>query len=154
MDDVVILSCTLQSCILPVSRSIVDYKVNDFKRISKAEDEGSPWGGAFGTTLLDVSNRNSSLWDVHSAESWVLYDLINSSGESLPMWPRILRTLRSFWSGLASQPLIGRPSNSELRSGGFLRVRLGDVFDNQRYKVLRKLGYGQYSTVWLARDDR
>jgi hypothetical protein len=71
------------------------------------------------------------------------------------MRPEILRTLRSFWSGLlASQPPIGRPSNSELRSGGFLRVRLGDLFDNQQYKVLRKLGYGQYSTVWLARDER
>ena len=71
------------------------------------------------------------------------------------MWPGMLRTLRSSWSGLlASQPPIGRPSNSELHSGGFLRVRLGDLFDNQRYKILRKLGYGQYSTVWLARDDR
>ena len=71
------------------------------------------------------------------------------------MWPGMVRTLRSFWSGLlASQPPIGRPSDSELHSGGFLRVRLGDLFDNQRYKVLRKLGYGQYSTVWLARDDR
>lgn len=32
-------------------------------------------------------------------------------------------------------------------------MHLGDVF-NDRYMVVRKLGYGQYSTVWLARDLR
>lgn len=34
----------------------------------------------------------------------------------------------------------------------YLKVRLGDRFDNERFTVLRKLGYGQYSTVWLAND--
>jgi serine/threonine-protein kinase SRPK3 len=33
-------------------------------------------------------------------------------------------------------------------------VRIGDVFNNGKYRVLRKLGYGIYSTVWLARDLR
>jgi serine/threonine-protein kinase SRPK3 len=72
-----------------------------------------------------------------------------------PLWPGMLRTIRSFGAGLLpSQPPIRRRCNGESRRGGFLRVLLGDLFDNQRYKVLRKLGYGQYSTVWLARDDR
>ena len=35
--------------------------------------------------------------------------------------------------------------------GGYHPVHLGNVFNNQ-YKVLRKLGEGSYSTVWLARD--
>ena len=35
--------------------------------------------------------------------------------------------------------------------GGYHPVHLGDVFNNQ-YKVLRKLGEGSYSTVWLAWD--
>jgi hypothetical protein len=30
-------------------------------------------------------------------------------------------------------------------------VRLGDVF-NSRYKVVAKLGWGVYSTVWLCRN--
>ncbi|QSS62287.1 serine kinase [Histoplasma capsulatum] len=38
--------------------------------------------------------------------------------------------------------------------GGFHRVALGDTFDDGRYRILRKLGYGQYSTVWLARDSK
>jgi hypothetical protein len=36
--------------------------------------------------------------------------------------------------------------------GGFHRVSLSDTFNSGRYAVLRKLGYGLYSTVWLARD--
>lgn len=38
--------------------------------------------------------------------------------------------------------------------GGFHPVVLGDVFHNGQYKVIRKLGEGSYSTVWLARDLR
>ncbi|OBT71805.1 hypothetical protein VF21_09380 [Pseudogymnoascus sp. 05NY08] len=36
--------------------------------------------------------------------------------------------------------------------GGYHPVHLGDVFNDGRYKVIRKLGEGAYSTVWLARD--
>lgn len=36
--------------------------------------------------------------------------------------------------------------------GGFHPVRLGEVYGSH-YKVLRKLGYGSYSTVWLVRSE-
>ncbi|CAE6428952.1 unnamed protein product [Rhizoctonia solani] len=35
--------------------------------------------------------------------------------------------------------------------GGYLRVRIGDRFAH-RYRVARKLGWGHFSTVWLAHD--
>ncbi len=35
--------------------------------------------------------------------------------------------------------------------GGFHPVHLGDVYDS-RYRVVHKLGFGGYSTVWLVRD--
>ncbi|CAK1361676.1 unnamed protein product [Cercospora beticola] len=35
----------------------------------------------------------------------------------------------------------------------YLPVRIGDVYGT-RYRVAAKLGYGAYSTVWLARDER
>ena len=38
------------------------------------------------------------------------------------------------------------------RPGGYHPVKLGDVFDGGRFSVVRKLGWGQYSTVWLAKD--
>lgn len=37
------------------------------------------------------------------------------------------------------------------RLGGFHPVYIGDAYHN-KYKVLNKIGYGLYSTVWLARD--
>lgn len=40
----------------------------------------------------------------------------------------------------------------DYRPGGYHPVLLGDMFNNGQYKVLRKLGEGSYSTVWLARD--
>lgn len=36
--------------------------------------------------------------------------------------------------------------------GGYHPVAIGDVFHNSRYLVLRKLGWGHFSTVWLAKD--
>lgn len=41
----------------------------------------------------------------------------------------------------------------EYRTGGFHPVHIGDVFAKEGYRVLHKLGYGGFSTVWLARDD-
>ena len=35
--------------------------------------------------------------------------------------------------------------------GGYCPVILGQTF-RDRYRVLRKLGWGMYSTVWLAKD--
>ena len=32
-------------------------------------------------------------------------------------------------------------------------VKIGEVY-NGRYRIIAKLGYGAYSTVWLARDER
>ena len=38
--------------------------------------------------------------------------------------------------------------------GGYHPVHLGDTFHNGTYEVVHKLGYGQYSTVWLVKDRK
>ncbi|KAL5557349.1 hypothetical protein UlMin_039585 [Ulmus minor] len=38
------------------------------------------------------------------------------------------------------------------RKGGYHAVRVGDQFNAGRYVAQRKLGWGQFSTVWLAYD--
>ena len=38
--------------------------------------------------------------------------------------------------------------------GGYHPISIGDTFDQGRYRILHKLGFGGSSTVWLARDHR
>ena len=43
---------------------------------------------------------------------------------------------------------------SKYRPGGFHPVCLGDTFQNGRYEIYHKLGWGGFSTVWLAKDNK
>ena len=36
--------------------------------------------------------------------------------------------------------------------GGYHPVKVGEKFNGNRYTVLRKLGWGHFSTVWLVFD--
>ena len=38
--------------------------------------------------------------------------------------------------------------------GGFHPILIGDTFQDGRCEVIHKLGYGGYSTIWLARDNK
>ena len=38
--------------------------------------------------------------------------------------------------------------------GGFHPTCIGDEFNDGRYKIRMKLGWGGFSTVWLAADRR
>lgn len=40
----------------------------------------------------------------------------------------------------------------DYRIGGYHPVRIGDTFNDGRYRVLQKLGWGHFSTVWLCYD--
>ncbi|KAI1167962.1 kinase-like protein [Nemania serpens] len=41
----------------------------------------------------------------------------------------------------------------QYRPGGFHPILLGDVFKNGRYKVIQKIGWGGFATIWVARDQ-
>ncbi|KAL7269012.1 serine/threonine protein kinase, CMGC [Rhizina undulata] len=38
--------------------------------------------------------------------------------------------------------------------GGYHPVTVGEIFKNGRYEVIRKLGWGHFSTVWLSKDNQ
>lgn len=48
--------------------------------------------------------------------------------------------------------LWGEEKLSRYKPGGYHPVHLGDLFKDGRYKIINKLGFGGFSTVWLARD--
>ncbi|KAI8626873.1 kinase-like domain-containing protein [Xylariaceae sp. FL1651] len=61
-----------------------------------------------------------------------------------------------------SIPSMFRPSHTcdidaepfhRYRPGGYHPILLGDLFKNQRYKVIQKIGWGGNSTTWVARDQ-
>jgi len=41
----------------------------------------------------------------------------------------------------------------DYQPGGYHPISIGDTFDQGRYRILHKLGFGGSSTVWLARDQ-
>jgi hypothetical protein len=52
----------------------------------------------------------------------------------------------------SSNLLYTQERMSRYRRGGYHPVNLGDTFKDGRYKLYHKLGWGGYSTVWLASD--
>ena len=42
----------------------------------------------------------------------------------------------------------------DYRPGGYHPISIGDTFDQGRYRILHKLGFGGSSTVWLVRDQQ
>ncbi|KAI1400977.1 kinase-like protein [Hypoxylon fuscum] len=80
---------------------------------------------------------------------------MSSVARVLAQAPRALR--RSFNSLLSRAQTRGPRGICEENLkryclGGYHPVHIGDEFHGGRYKVITKLGYGVYSTVWLARN--
>ena len=76
-------------------------------------------------------------------------------GAKTPLHPAFMRnalvtkaTLRSFalsWVNRYTE------DPAKYKEGGYCRVQCGDVL-NQRYRLLSKLGWGEFSVVWLAKN--
>jgi hypothetical protein len=58
-------------------------------------------------------------------------------------------------SGIDEQPSEASEEEDleDYCKGGYHPVEPGQLYKNGRYVVVRKLGWGHFSTVWLARDN-
>ena len=52
----------------------------------------------------------------------------------------------AFYCEVDAEPL------ERYRKGGYHPTHLGDHFKDGRYRIIHKLGWGAYATVWLAED--
>lgn len=104
---------------------------------------------SFTTECISLLNSDMTL---HMEYDNADYDDDNDQ-ESL-LAPNTRATLSSQAEMVAFDPKA-EECVSEYRIGGYHPVKIGDqyVSGNSRYQVLRKLGWGHFSTVWLCIDN-
>ncbi|KDQ06509.1 hypothetical protein BOTBODRAFT_121406 [Botryobasidium botryosum FD-172 SS1] len=77
------------------------------------------------------------------------------------MFPRIKSKLAGLLPGTTTSASVDPDIPSalqreeplvEYRPGGYHPINVGDLF-KRRYRVIRKLGWGNASTIWLAEDS-
>lgn len=51
-------------------------------------------------------------------------------------------------------PEVDLEDFEEYTPGGYHPITIGDAFQDGRYQVIHKLGFGGYSTIWLAQDHK
>lgn len=66
-----------------------------------------------------------------------------------PLAPRVFSNKN--YERISPEQKIEEESYSDYLAARYYPVRIGEVFAS-RYQVVGKLGYGAFSTVWLARD--
>ena len=103
---------------------------------------------------MDDQNRGCSTWQMFLTSTFLKH---------FSRSPSLAR--RNFYRYIAVNSAPSRPSGpiyewqervenlEEYRAGGYHPIQLGDEFSRGRYRIIGKLGYGGYSTVWLARDS-
>ncbi|KAF8741613.1 kinase-like protein, partial [Rhizoctonia solani] len=85
--------------------------------------------------------------------------LVYSNARAVPI-PVPASSYASSSSGIQSAPtremdmreLDKEEDLLDYADGGYLPVHIGDTFKEGRYLIVRKLGWGHFSTVWLAKD--
>ena len=102
----------------------------------------------------------SSLTIIHGNETMAN---TTAPSRSLPVPP--VHTRSAFSSGLTLSASESSSSDDEIENapdeedsedyckGGYHPVHVGEQYKDGRYTVIRKLGWGHFSTVWLSRDN-
>lgn len=105
-------------------------------------------------TPLDLKNENApkSKGDDHSCESKGSNLGVSAAAHDNSGSSREYLETPEFDSGI-SEHSCDEEDVSDYKKGGYHPVQPGEKYKNGRYTVMRKLGWGHFSTVWLAQDN-
>ena len=107
-----------------------------------------------GTNTSAMLNIMNSPWPAISS----IFSL-QSKDEFICIHKNLARCFPSFTTAVDIAVVTVPPSyrspeeDSEDGGGAKCRVRIGDTVGNGRLQILGKLGWGQFSTVWFAKDN-
>ncbi|KAN0068701.1 Protein kinase-like domain containing protein [Elaphomyces granulatus] len=100
-----------------------------------------------------VTNENTSLPDSSTG---------STSSQSIPVAPHLANQKAAYGIPLSrsssssgddpAETTADEEDSEDYCKGGYHPVHVGEAYNNGRYVVVRKLGWGHFSTVWLSRD--
>ncbi|KAI5310032.1 serine/threonine protein kinase, CMGC group [Ascosphaera atra] len=104
-------------------------------------------------SLSTASSNTSPVSSSTAAASATTSTSATVAAEHSP--PRLPSTSSSSSSSAEEPEMTADEEDSEdYCKGGYHPVHVGETYKNGRYVVLRKLGWGHFSTVWLSRDNQ
>lgn len=105
-----------------------------------------PAGRPGAYTFTPPANREAQLAVLPNTGSAQRSYQLNNQPSSQPDWQRV--NVDETASEASEEEDL-----EDYCKGGYHPVEPGQVYKNGRYAVVRKLGWGHFSTVWLARDN-
>ena len=129
----------LEDCVPLISdapqEAEVEVKTRELDALTKANEENCPKAEILQDPIMEEFHKDEGS--------------LRSPAEAAPTEAKLHISLED-WD--FHEPHIQSEGLENYVRGGYHPVHLGDVFE-ARYKVVHKLGYGGFSTVWLARDN-
>lgn len=144
------------------------FRLNANARVMKHQTSEHPWPNSGAPRFITVGPYRPSRTDAFDPPTTIasfamLYCLAPSTSrlvQNLPRQSCVRRVSRRLAPKTLSRALGSSPSYHWIRDvelleryrpGGYHPVSIGDCI-NCRYSIVDKLGFGDYSTVWLAHD--
>lgn len=96
---------------------------------------------------IDTSKANSRRYRVQVTQSPLSHHKASSHGSQLSR-----SSSSSSLGDEAEETAADEEDQEDYCKGGYHPVTVGETYNNGKYIVVRKLGWGHFSTVWLSRD--
>ncbi|KAL1954541.1 hypothetical protein VTO42DRAFT_1101 [Malbranchea cinnamomea] len=131
--------------------------INKAKQMASAANLNSANGGSGkkrkkATDLKPIVTNESADHQTAAATSTKNMTSSQSSSQPHTLYDSPVSRSPSSSSGDDMDVTADEEDSEDYCKGGYHPVHIGETYKNGRYVVIRKLGWGHFSTVWLSRD--